>query len=122
MTDVLHPTLHLVSLSLSPAFVQDALDAVSPGDTIILSDGDYWEDVQTKVWWEGVTCTRFANLTSSVRSPANSRRMLTKGQTSDCALGYITVQVDDECRVRIMLAQPSKPAINLGVSLGPFWK
>ena len=28
---------------------QDALDAVEPGDTIELGDGDYWEDLKTRV-------------------------------------------------------------------------
>lgn len=28
---------------------QDALDAVNPGDTIELGDGQYWEDVKTRV-------------------------------------------------------------------------
>ena len=28
---------------------QDALDEVEPGDTIELGDGDYWEDLKTRV-------------------------------------------------------------------------
>lgn len=28
---------------------QNALDQVSPGDTILLADGEYWEDLKTQV-------------------------------------------------------------------------
>lgn len=28
---------------------QEALDRVSPGDTILLREGDYWEDLKTRV-------------------------------------------------------------------------
>ncbi|CAM9620810.1 unnamed protein product, partial [Scytosiphon promiscuus] len=36
-------------ITVSPGGFQDALDDVSPGDTILLEDGEYWESVKTHV-------------------------------------------------------------------------
>ncbi|CAN0109680.1 unnamed protein product, partial [Scytosiphon promiscuus] len=40
---------HCADITVSPGSFQDALDNVSPGDTILLKDGRYWEDIETKV-------------------------------------------------------------------------